>query len=344
VSLIFDIKAMENTLLELEVDIRKMPLGKLSKRNIRQGYEVLSEIQGLLEQGKSTDSIIKTRLTESANRFYTLIPHDFGMRAPPLIDNEKMLKEKTDMLEALLDLEIAASLIKQDQSGETLDPIEQNYRKLNTHMVPVDTNESEWNMISMYVKQTHCPTHTSYRLELEDLFRIGREGESRGYASFSGLHNRTLLWHGSRLTNFAGILSQGLRIAPPEAPMTGYMFGKGVYFADMSSKSANYCYPNREKTTGLMLLAEVALGDMYQLTQAQYMDQPPQGFQSTMGCGQTAPDPQQTEITGDGVKVPLGWPVATGIKNTALLYNEFIVYNTQQIKLKYLLRVKFHYN
>jgi hypothetical protein len=25
--------------------------------------------------------------------------------------------------------------------------------------------------------------------------------------------------HGSRLTNFAGILSQGLRIAPPEAPV-----------------------------------------------------------------------------------------------------------------------------
>jgi hypothetical protein len=47
-----------------------------------------------------------------------------------------------------------------------------------------------------------------------------------------------LLWHGSRLTNWVGIISQGLRIAPPEAPSTGYMFGKGVYFADMSSKSA----------------------------------------------------------------------------------------------------------
>ncbi len=68
-----------------------------------------------------------------------------------------------------------------------------------------------------------------------------------------------------------GILSQGLRIAPPEAPVTGYMFGKGlfaftlssslllfrreesvshalsgVYFADMSSKSANYCFTNKE--------------------------------------------------------------------------------------------------
>ena len=41
------------------------------------------------------------------------------------------------------------------------------------------------------------------------------------------------LWHGSRLTNYVGIISQGLRIAPPEAPVTGYMFGKGVYFADM---------------------------------------------------------------------------------------------------------------
>ena len=32
-----------------------------------------------------------------------------------------------------------------------------------------------------------------------------------------------LLWHGSRITNMAGILGQGLRIAPPEAPVTGYM-------------------------------------------------------------------------------------------------------------------------
>jgi hypothetical protein len=30
-----------------------------------------------------------------------------------------------------------------------------------------------------------------------------------------------------------GILKQGLRIAPPEAPVSGYMFGKGVYFADV---------------------------------------------------------------------------------------------------------------
>ncbi len=56
--------------------------------------------------------------------------------------------------------------------------------------------------------------------------------------------------------------SQGLRIAPPEAPVTGYMFGKGIYFADMVSKSANYCHTSRSDSEGLLLLCEVALGDM----------------------------------------------------------------------------------
>jgi hypothetical protein len=46
--------------------------------------------------------------------------------------------------------------------------------------------------------------------------------------AYEGGTNKTLLWHGSRLTNWTGILSQGLRIAPPEAPVTGYMFGKGA--------------------------------------------------------------------------------------------------------------------
>jgi hypothetical protein len=69
-----------------------------------------------------------------------------------------------------------------------------------------------------------------------------------------------LLWHGSRVSNYVGILSQGLRIAPPEAPVSGYLFGKGIYFADMASKSLNYCYPNNQ--VGLALLCEVALGDI----------------------------------------------------------------------------------
>lgn len=40
------------------------------------------------------------------------------------------------------------------------------------------------------------------------------------------------------------------------------MFGKGLYFADMVSKSANYCHTSQADPVGLILLGEVALGNM----------------------------------------------------------------------------------
>jgi hypothetical protein len=48
----------------------------------------------------------------------------------------------------------------------------------------------------------------------------GSEAETAAWnkAGYNKLKDgeRMLLWHGSRSTNFAGILKQGLRIAPPE--------------------------------------------------------------------------------------------------------------------------------
>lgn len=68
---------------------------------------------------------------------------------------------------------------------------------------------------------------------------------------------RTLSMYNHRYWEEISVKPQGLRIAPPEAPPTGYMFGKGVYFADMFSKSANYCYANSAATSGVLLLCEV---------------------------------------------------------------------------------------
>lgn len=61
------------------------------------------------------------------------------------------------------------------------------------------------------------------------------------------------------ITHLLSNLNTGLRIAPPEAPATGYMFGKGVYFADMFSKSANYCFASNSSRSGVLLLCEVCV-------------------------------------------------------------------------------------
>ena len=46
------------------------------------------------------------------------------------------------------------------------------------------------------------------------------------------------------------------------------MFGKGVYFADMVSKSANYCMATRDAPTAVLLLSDVALGKQHELSGA----------------------------------------------------------------------------
>ena len=70
-------------------------------------------------------------------------------------------------------------------------------------------------------QRTHAPTHTGFSLTLRDAFALRREGEAERYEPYKELPGRTLLWHGSRLTNFVGILRNGLRVAPKEAPVTG---------------------------------------------------------------------------------------------------------------------------
>lgn len=138
-------------------------------------------------------------------------------------------------------MEIAGKVIS---NAETVleNPIDAKYNALRSEIVPLAPNSGEWNIINDYIKNSHGPTHSAYTLSIESIFKIDRNGEEDAFRSCTVKTNRKLLWHGSRTTNFAGIISEGLRIAPPEAPVTGYMFGKGVYFADVCSKSANYWY------------------------------------------------------------------------------------------------------
>jgi len=175
------------------------------------------------------------------------------------------------------------------------------------------------------MKNTHGSTHNSYTLDPLDVFVVDRPNEESRYTK--NLGNDMLLWHGSRVTNFVGILSQGLRIAPPEAPVTGYMFGKGIYFADMVSKSANYCWAGPSNNIGCMLLCEVALGDCNEKLFADYnASDLPSGKSSTKGVGRTAP-PESSYITNGRARVPIGKGTATATQGGTLLYNEYIVYN-----------------
>uniref|UniRef100_A0A2K6QZB6 Poly [ADP-ribose] polymerase n=1 Tax=Rhinopithecus roxellana TaxID=61622 RepID=A0A2K6QZB6_RHIRO len=227
------------------------------------------------------------------------------------------------------DIEVAYDLGGSHDSSK--DPINVNYEKLKTDIKVVDRDYEEAEIIKKYVKNTHATTHNVYDLEVIDIFKIECEGECQCYKPF-----KQLLWHGSRTTNFAGILSQGLWIAPPDLPMMGYMFGKVIYFADLISKSANY-YP-----IGLILSEEVALRNVCELNHAAHISKLPKGKHSVKGLGKTTPD-LSASITMDGVEVPLETRISFGMNDTCLLYNEYIIYDVAQVNLKYLLKLEFNF-
>jgi len=338
IKMIFDIQTMKSDLKEFELDLNKMPLGKLTRKQIDKAFAVLSELQQILNSCKSRNKIV-----DLSNKFYALIPHDVGMRELPLIDNEVSLKSKCAMMDALVEIDIAYNLLHGTQGGGQAS-IDACYMRLCTDIRPMDKACPTYKMLKDYVKNTHGETHSSFSIHVQEIFNIDRNGESERFEEFANLGNRMLLWHGSRVTNFAGILSQGLRIAPPEAPVTGYMFDKGLYFADMVSKSAQYCHAqSREDNFGLLLLCDVALGKMNLLKAANpHASKLPKGYQSVLGVGQTTPDSSMSVFHED-CQVPLGLPVSATLfpkTELSLLYNEYIVYNVAQVKIKYMLLCK----
>ncbi|XP_008794292.2 LOW QUALITY PROTEIN: poly [ADP-ribose] polymerase 1 [Phoenix dactylifera] len=337
--MLFDVETYRAAMMEFEINMSEMPLGKLSKTNIQKGFEALTVIQNLLNNNAKHDPVVKESLiVDASNRFFTLIPSIH----PHVIRDEDDFKAKVKMLEALQDIEIASRLVGFDSGND--ESLDETYKKLRCDITPLPHDSEDFKLVEKYLYNTHAPTHKDWSLQLEEVFALEREGEYDKYASYRDkLHNKMLLWHGSRLTNFVGILSQGLRIAPPEAPATGYMFGKGIYFADLVSKSAQYCYVDKKNPVGLMLLSEVALGEIYELKKATYIEKPPKGKHSTKGLGKTAPLESEFVKWRDQVVVPCGKPVPSSIRASELLYNEYIVYNTAQVKLQFLLKVRFHH-
>jgi hypothetical protein len=78
IRMIFDVNSMKKAMLEYEIDLDKMPLGKISKKQIQQAYLVLTELLALVKES-NTD---RSKYIAASNKFYTLIPHNFGINEP----------------------------------------------------------------------------------------------------------------------------------------------------------------------------------------------------------------------------------------------------------------------
>lgn len=360
-NLIFSSKLLDAHLSSMNYDANKLPLGKLAKSTILSGFSALKKLAEVLDKqnGDLANSLggFQHACEQLSGEYYSIIPHAFGRNRPTVIKDMIILKKELELVDALGDMEVAHKLITDnidvDDKGNPLNPLDAHFRSLGlSKMEPISQSSKEFQTLVQYATDTHGDTH-HFRATVVNAFRVERESETNAWtaAGFDQIApgNRMLLWHGSRTTNFAGILKQGLRIAPPEAPVTGYMFGKGVYFADMMSKSANYCHADLSNQIGVLLLCEVAVKPYLELTHAKYdADAACKSSDklATKGIGINQPTEWQDAGVAlenpplQGCQMPKGKASQVSPPGAYLYYNEYIAYDPAQIRLRYLLMVK----
>lgn len=339
IELIFSNDMFKEAMECMNLDIKKMPLGKLSKLQIAKGFEVLEEIEGAMNQ-KSKNS----RLEELSSKFFTTIPHNFGRNRPPTINDKETVEKKKEMLMVLADIELAQTLKSetekaQEEMIETVPhPLDQDYSSLKCRLTLMDKNTETFKIIEKYLKETG----NGYRKpKIIDVWEVDRETEGRRFSENEDLENRRLLWHGTNIAVVAAILKSGLRIMPH----SGGRVGRGIYFASENSKSAGYvrCCKN----TGVMFLSEVALGKECTITKDNSsLKKAPAGYDCVVARGSVEPDPSKdTFITLEGKKVavPQGKPIEQPqFKDSYFSNSEYLIYKESQCRLRYLLELNMH--
>lgn len=314
---------MHAVMVKFRLDINKMPLGKIKRAQILEANRILEEIRWRIRNNESRESLV-----EASNRFYSMIPHKAS--SEDVLISRDDLNEKAAMLHSLRGIHYTYEFLH--KSGESANILDDFYDKLNTIIEPLDVNSEQFQIIKRSVDDTKL----KYNFEVKDIFKIQckAEGESD---IFKNLENRRLLWHGSKITNINLILAQGLKIAPPEA-VIGCMFGIGLYFSDMIGNSAEYCYANQSNNIGIVLLCEVALGDSHNCFDPGNIELPP-GKHSVHGVGKFSP--KSSKMIDDAI-IACGKMIETDDAIESYVdYNEFVVYNNQQVKIKYLVKIKF---
>ena len=198
---------------------------------------------------------------------------------------------------------------------------------------------------------------------ISNIYAVERRDERENIKKWDKIGNKMLLWHGTKPENVLGILQTGFRIAPACAETTGAMFGPGVYFTDLFNKSYNYTSGTQYQTFNptskrilkapkkYVFLCEVALGNSNKLFQSKnVIDLPNSKLHSVMGIGKNGPDPTGNVYLPSGCVVPLGNKTTTPEHTLprgeywALNHNEYVVYDTTQVRIKYMVELRQNQN
>jgi poly [ADP-ribose] polymerase len=183
----FDQKMLEHSLEEMQIDTKKLPLGAISRAGMQSAFGVLGELQKVVEDEAIPEEDKEKAIFQLSSKFYFMVPHVVGMQQAPLLSTLEQLKEKVELVQNLMEIELASRMMKpepdhladeDEEDGEAADggggggaaggakkkrktvdadedPLDTHYRRLNTKLKALDKTDPDFEMVQKYLVNTH---------------------------------------------------------------------------------------------------------------------------------------------------------------------------------------------
>ncbi|XP_004680419.1 PREDICTED: poly [ADP-ribose] polymerase 4 [Condylura cristata] len=279
------------------------PVNTISLNDVSKAEAILLLAKTALKNGETEEKLQKI-MTE----FYRLIPH----KGPKVEEvNLRLLAKKEDLCQLIRDMVNVCETHLSKPSPPSL----AKYHALRCKIEHVEQNTEEFFRVRKEVLQNN---HSKSPVDILQVFRVGRVNETIEFLSQLG--NVKSLLHGSPVRSFVGILSRGL-LLPKTVEDRGIKrtdignLGSGMYFSDSFSASIKYSHPGEIEGSRLLVICDVSLGKC--------MDLHKKDFSLT--------------------EAPLGYDSVHGVRGTATITtdfedDEFVVYKTNQVKMKYIVK------
>ncbi|KAJ7177075.1 Poly polymerase [Mycena filopes] len=211
--LIFSQDLIGAHLAAMNYNAKKTPLGKLGRATISKGFAALKLIADVIDSPDHAvveeHGSVEAAYAALSSAYYSIIPHVSSGRGPlRVIDNAASLMEELELMDSLLDMQVASKIMKGGDARSTVHPMDARLDSLMlSHIEPLLPASAEYTAIAQYARNTEV-RHSVYAIDVQDIFRVERAEETRAWtaAGHNDLNDgeRLLLWHGSRSTNFAG--------------------------------------------------------------------------------------------------------------------------------------------
>ena len=225
-------KMLDNNKVQALIDYLVSCSRKIVEKNISVSFETvsqkqISEAQKAISEASKSDDLEEIR--NILKKMFVIIPRKMKNVADflpkEIADVPKMLEREQELLDALRTV----------KGEKTVEPDKTILDAYNLTAEEVSDAEKE-----QIIKHLDGYTAQFYKRA----FKVKNIATENRFKTFINMHSMTdknihYYYHGSGDANYWGIITEGLSINP-DAPVTGKMFGYGIYFAPKARKSLGY--------------------------------------------------------------------------------------------------------